>query len=245
MSSLAIPATSPRAATLATSATLHVLAFLALLALVRLVPAPAPPPEEPRRTLTFVRPSPAGPAAGAAATRTGRTQPRKPPREKPPIPLVAAPLLATPAVAEPDTSAFDATGEAGMAVGEPGGTASDGTGTEPGDGLGDGTGGGGPDEAGAPEPRVITASVAAPELLERVEPEYPLPARVAKVDGQVKLRCVIHDDGSVEVVEVLRGHRLLRDAAADAVSRWRYAPATFEGRPVSVWLTVTVDFTLD
>jgi TonB family protein len=36
----------------------------------------------------------------------------------------------------------------------------------------------------------------------------------------------------------------LGDAAADAVRRWRFAPATYQGRPIDVYYTVTVNFKL-
>ena len=34
------------------------------------------------------------------------------------------------------------------------------------------------------------------------------------------------------------------EAAVDAVAQWRYEPATLNGRPVAVCLTVVVDFAL-
>jgi outer membrane biosynthesis protein TonB len=34
------------------------------------------------------------------------------------------------------------------------------------------------------------------------------------------------------------------EAATAAIQKWKYKPATLNGRPVSVYLTVTVNFTL-
>jgi protein TonB len=45
-------------------------------------------------------------------------------------------------------------------------------------------------------------------------------------------------------VTVLRSHPLLEPAAVAAVRQWRYRPTLLNGTPVSVLLTVTVDFRL-
>ena len=50
---------------------------------------------------------------------------------------------------------------------------------------------------------------------------------------------------AVESVRILRGlNPLLDNAAMRAVSQWKYKPATFNGRAVPVYLTVTVTFKL-
>jgi protein TonB len=43
---------------------------------------------------------------------------------------------------------------------------------------------------------------------------------------------------------VLRSIPLLDQAALDAVRQWRYTPALLNGVPVTVIMTVTVQFTL-
>jgi protein TonB len=77
-----------------------------------------------------------------------------------------------------------------------------------------------------------------------VKPDYPRMAQDAKVQGLVILEAIIAPDGSVGSVRVLRSIPLLDAAAANAVRQWRYAPSTFNGRPISVILTVTLNFTL-
>jgi protein TonB len=65
------------------------------------------------------------------------------------------------------------------------------------------------------------------------------------MQGVVILEAIITKTGTVESVRVLRGiNPLLDTAAIRAVQQWRYKPATFNGRPVPVYLTVTVNFTL-
>jgi hypothetical protein len=54
----------------------------------------------------------------------------------------------------------------------------------------------------------------------------------------------ISKDGTVEQLHVIKGHRLLRGAAKNAVRNWRYRPYTVDGVPVEVATTVSVDFSL-
>jgi TonB family protein len=82
----------------------------------------------------------------------------------------------------------------------------------------------------------------AANLISSADPEYPLLARLAHVQGQVILQAVIAKDGTVEATRVLRGNHLLRGAAEDAVRRFRYRPYRVDGRPVDVATIVTVDF---
>ncbi len=91
------------------------------------------------------------------------------------------------------------------------------------------------------------AGVTEPELIERVEPDYPEVARRARVQGRVILQAVIHKDGTVGQVTVLHDpapHLGLSDEAVSAVRQWRYRPGMQQGRPVDVYFTVVVDFTL-
>ena len=76
-----------------------------------------------------------------------------------------------------------------------------------------------------------------------MDPQYPEAARKAGIEGVVILDAVIAASGQVEEVRVLRSAgKLLDDAAAQALRRWTYRPATLNGRAVRVLLTVTVSF---
>src|SRR5580704_5512347 len=54
-----------------------------------------------------------------------------------------------------------------------------------------------------------------------VRPKYPALARQTKIQGRVSLDCVIGVDGSVEKIEVKKGHPLLIQAATEAISQWK------------------------
>jgi len=80
-----------------------------------------------------------------------------------------------------------------------------------------------------------------------VQPEYPELARQARLEGTVILQVVIQKDGSVSEPQILRVDKPnlgFETAAQEAVLRWRYEPATQNGRPVAVYLTVHVQFSL-
>ena len=79
-------------------------------------------------------------------------------------------------------------------------------------------------------------------LISHPDPEYPTLARLAHIQGQVIMQAVVAKDGSVSTVRVLRGNRLLRRAAEEAVRTWRYRPYRFGGRAIDVATIVTVDF---
>ena len=82
----------------------------------------------------------------------------------------------------------------------------------------------------------------AAKLISAPEPEYPKLAGLIHMEGQVILQAVVSRDGKVVATHVLRGHRLLRGAASDAVRQWRYRPYLVNGQPADVATTVTVNF---
>jgi protein TonB len=81
-----------------------------------------------------------------------------------------------------------------------------------------------------------------PERIVYVEPVYPPLAIKTKQGARVILEATIDEQGYVRNVRVLRPAPLFEQAAIDAVSRWRYVPTRLNGQPVSVILTVTVNF---
>jgi protein TonB len=81
-------------------------------------------------------------------------------------------------------------------------------------------------------------------LIHRVQPDYPAPARQVRVQGTVILRAMISREGAIENLQVLSGHPMLVQAAVDAVRQWRYRPYMLNGEPVEVETQVTVNFVL-
>ena len=84
-----------------------------------------------------------------------------------------------------------------------------------------------------------------PDEVDRVVPRYPPMARRAGVEGAVVIRGIVRRDGTIDDVEVIKNLPYgLGDAAREAVSQWRFRPATFHGDPIDVYYTVTVNFRL-
>jgi len=86
-----------------------------------------------------------------------------------------------------------------------------------------------------------------PERLDRyyVRPVFPAAARMARLSGIVHLRVIVREDGTVgetDVVASTRSDAGFEKAAETAVKRWRYRPATRDGRPVAASIMVRVDF---
>jgi TonB family protein len=83
----------------------------------------------------------------------------------------------------------------------------------------------------------------APVATQKVDPAYPLELMRRNVEGTVALYAVIHSDGHVSDVRVLRGvDDLLDGYAMTALSRWRFQPATKNGTPVALEAVVMIPF---
>jgi TonB family protein len=83
----------------------------------------------------------------------------------------------------------------------------------------------------------------APVATQEVDPGYPLELMRLRIQGTVILSAVIHSNGSVSDVKILRGvdDRLDQYASA-ALSRWRFRPATKNGDPVALQTVVMIPF---
>jgi protein TonB len=90
----------------------------------------------------------------------------------------------------------------------------------------------------------VGQGVREPKKIVDVRPTYPAIALSVKVQGPVMLEAVINEQGVVERIKVLRSIPLLDGAAIAAVQAWRYTPTTLNGVPVSVLMTITINFTL-
>jgi TonB family protein len=88
----------------------------------------------------------------------------------------------------------------------------------------------------------VSPDAMAANLLSSQNPAYPGAARLAHQEGTVVVQAVISKEGKVDRVHVVRGHPLLRRAAANAVRTWRYKPYLLNGQPVEVATTITVNF---
>jgi protein TonB len=173
--------------------------------------------EEIRKLEDAIRKKEEKASAAAAAQETGSAPgaaaAEEPTPAPPPVLEAAAEPEPSPLPDPPPVATRDAAPPAGPAAGEPG--------------------------AGAAE----EAALVPPRIKRVVKPSYPPIALRQRIGGIVILRVLVSETGQPREVEVLRGVRGgLSDAAAAAVRRWTFEPATRNGEPVSAWTTVPIPF---
>jgi TonB family protein len=100
----------------------------------------------------------------------------------------------------------------------------------------------GPAAPAAPIP--VGGAVVQAQLLSRVSPTYPQLAKNQHISGDVRIDALIDATGHVTTMKVISGPTLLHQAAMDALKQWKYQPASLDGKPVPMHLTVTLQFRL-
>ena len=117
----------------------------------------------------------------------------------------------------------------GTGIGEGGGT-----------GLGEGEGGG--FGGGVYQ---VGGGVSEPVVIWQVQPEYSEEARKARYEGVVRLDAIIHKDGSIQILRVLRSLGFgLDEKAIEALEQWKFRPGMRGGEPVAVSMNIEVTFNL-
>jgi TonB family protein len=88
-----------------------------------------------------------------------------------------------------------------------------------------------------------TSDISEPAATRKVDPAYPAQLMAENVGGTVILYAVIHADGTVGNVRVLRGvDDRLDHYASQAVTQWKFQPATKNGTPFDVEATFQIPF---
>ena len=83
-----------------------------------------------------------------------------------------------------------------------------------------------------------------PSVISKIPPDYPTWAREQGISGTVMLQALIGKDGLVKDTRIIQSIPQLDDYAVGAVRQWRFKPAMSEGRPIAVWVSIPVKFTL-
>lgn len=100
-------------------------------------------------------------------------------------------------------------------------------------------------QATAPQYVKIVPGVTPPEVVKKKNPKYTREAREAELEGIIIVEADIGPDGRVHDARVLRPLGMgLDERAVDAVKKWKFKPATRDGHPVGVQVTVEVSFRL-
>ncbi len=93
-------------------------------------------------------------------------------------------------------------------------------------------------------PLPVGGDVRQAKLISSVPPTYPTLAKNQHVSGNVLVDALIDANGRVTTMKVVSGPTLLHQAAMDALRQWKYQPASLDGKPVPMHLTVTIQFRL-
>ena len=109
------------------------------------------------------------------------------------------------------------------------------------DGVPDGEG-----EPGAAGPVEQTPVFWKMKPVETRPPVYPPRCLRLGIEGTVRVRVLVGEDGRVQEATVGKssGEAALDDAALDAVRDWRFEPAKRDGVPVRAWAIVPIEFKL-
>ncbi len=78
-----------------------------------------------------------------------------------------------------------------------------------------------------------------------VAPIYPKEARLAHIEGVVKLHLVFADDGSISELQPVSGNPLLVDSAMKAVQQWRVSFTRVMGRPMEHEIALSFTFSIE
>ena len=92
-------------------------------------------------------------------------------------------------------------------------------------------------------PHEDSSEVSAPGPLRKIDPKYPPTLINEHVEGEVVLYAVIRRDGSVDSIQLIRGIDDQLDAnAMNALSQWKFRPATKQGAPIELEAIVHIPF---
>jgi protein TonB len=96
------------------------------------------------------------------------------------------------------------------------------------------------EKARAPVP--VGGNVQPPRIIFQVNPDYPLLAHQAGIQGEVIISAVIDAQGNVVDMKVVSGPPLLYQAAMKALAKWKFEPTYLNGEPVAIKWNASVKF---
>jgi len=80
-----------------------------------------------------------------------------------------------------------------------------------------------------------------------IRPIYPIAAMVAGIEGTVIVQVFVDKNGDVTETSIMKGipHSGLNGAAVKAIKSTKFKPATQNGEPIGVWITIPLVFKLE
>ena len=86
--------------------------------------------------------------------------------------------------------------------------------------------------------------IVAPTAITKILPTYPENMRRLGREADVKVAFTVHKDGSVSDVKVVSGPAEFGEAVMTSIKRTMFTPATRQGRPLAVRLSIKFKFRL-
>lgn len=103
----------------------------------------------------------------------------------------------------------------------------------------------GPPPAEPEGPIMVGGDVEAPVRTYDPQPKYTEIARKARIQGIVIVQATIDKGGNVVDAKILKGLPMgLDQEALTTIRKWKFEPATLNGKPVAVYYNLTINFTL-
>lgn len=99
-----------------------------------------------------------------------------------------------------------------------------------------------------PSAQDTTGHVTMPKIIKEVRPSYTPEGRAARIEGTVVVQAVVLPDGTVGDVKIARSLDTkygLDTQALNAAKQWKFSPATKDGKPVAVTVSIELTFFLN
>ena len=83
-----------------------------------------------------------------------------------------------------------------------------------------------------------------PRAMSRPPLEYPARAMAKRIEGFVMLSILIDEEGNVSEVKVIEADPpdTFEEAAISNIKKWKFEPARYQGKPVSIWVNQPISF---
>lgn len=98
-----------------------------------------------------------------------------------------------------------------------------------------------------PSPDEFVPYEEVPEIIENVDPVYPVMAQRAGITGVVWVKALVDKEGKVRDVQIVKdsgANAGFEEAAIEAAMKTLWKPAISNGQPVAVWTTYRIIFKL-
>jgi protein TonB len=96
-------------------------------------------------------------------------------------------------------------------------------------------------------PPIFKAAARDPKFARDFQPDYPVGLLQREIEGKVTIKVLVGTDGRVREANVISATHpdFAKITQRQALSQWRFKPATRDGKPVEDWQTLTVRFDIN